>query len=69
MFQNDNIFYKILLFLYDFSIQGAAEEDDSDMEAANNMTVQSGAGAVAQRGSFLSKLTKLTKRYNNGGFY
>ncbi|KAI1720690.1 protein kinase domain-containing protein [Ditylenchus destructor] len=41
--------------------KGGAEEEDSDVEAANNMTVQSGTGA-AQRGSFLSKLTKLTKR-------
>ncbi|KAI1719450.1 protein kinase domain-containing protein [Ditylenchus destructor] len=41
--------------------KGGAEEEDSDLEAGNNMTVQSGTGA-AQRGSFLSKLTKLTKR-------
>uniref|UniRef100_A0A915D8A2 non-specific serine/threonine protein kinase n=1 Tax=Ditylenchus dipsaci TaxID=166011 RepID=A0A915D8A2_9BILA len=41
--------------------KGAAEEEDSDLETVNNVTVQSGAGS-AQRGSFLSKLTKLTKR-------
>lgn len=42
--------------------KGATEEDDSDLETANNVTVQSGTGNNAQRGSFLSKLTKLTKR-------
>lgn len=39
------------------------DEEQQELDAANTMTVQSGANNVAgQRGSFLSKLTKLTKR-------
>jgi hypothetical protein len=49
---------------------GADEANDSEIEEANALTIGSGQTAVAtsggaQRGSFLSKLTKLTKRSNH----
>ncbi|KAH7702988.1 CAMK/CAMKL/MARK protein kinase [Aphelenchoides avenae] len=42
--------------------RGSPEEEDSDIEAMNNMTVAT-TEKPGQRGSFLSYLTKLAKRF------